>query len=341
MSETEAAINPIIRIFLSQDTLALGRSLDSLIEGISADPGTLEMNLSRLDGFSDNEEAIRNAAYSMPFLADHRIVILKRPLARISSDTSREKFITLLDGMPDSTQFILVLEDEYIPWGKRRGWQEFSTKHWLHQWAHKAGDRVQWIEQPLPADREMPAWIIKEVEKQGGAIAPAAATELANQTGNDTLRAASEIEKLLTYVDQKRSITVEDIRLLCAPGGETDIFTLIDALTRGDAGRASRLLHLLLEVEDPASVFGMIARQSRLMIQAKEILEARGGMAEIMSELVMGEYAAQKLLEQTRRFSMEQLEAIHHHLLQIDLDAKTSVVPMDIALDTFIARLAR
>lgn len=341
MSETSAAITPIIHIFQSEDTLALERNLRELVAAISADPGILEMNLSRLDGFTDGEDPIQNAAYAMPFLADHRLVILRRPLARVSSDASRERFIHILEGLPASTQFVIVLEDEYIPWGKRKGWQEFSAKHWLHQWAKEPDHRAKWIELRLPDVREMPVWIKKEAEKQGGVISQAAATELANHTGNDTLKAASEIEKLLTYVDRKRPVEGEDVRLLCAPGGETDVFAMIDALTRGEASRATRLLHMLLENEDPASVFGMIVRQSRLMIQAKEILEARGGMAEVMSELVMGEYAAQKLVEQTRRFSMAQLEDIHRRLLQIDVDAKTSAVPLDIALDTFIASMAR
>jgi DNA polymerase-3 subunit delta len=341
VSDNSDKKTPVIHILQSQDTLALERKLRQWVTGISSDPGTVEMNLSRLDGFSTSEDQLRTTAYSMPFLADHRVVILNRPLARISSDASREKFIRFLEGMPDSTLFVLVLEDEYVPWGKRKGWQEFNDKHWLRQWAKKAESRAIWSELRLPDDREIPAWIKAEVEKQGGTISQAAAVELANHAGNNTLAVAIEIEKLLTYVDRKHAVEVEDVRLLCAPGGETDIFTLIDAITRGDGNRAIHLLHLLLEVEEPAAVFGMIVRQSRLMIQAREILDAGSTMAMVMSELVMGEYAAQKLVEQTRRFNMEQLETIHHRLLQIDVDSKTSVVQLEIALDTFIAGLAR
>jgi hypothetical protein len=51
------------------------------------------------------------------------------------------------------------------------------------------------------------------------------------------------------------------------------------------------------------------------------------------------EFVAQKVCSQAGRFTMASLEAIYHKLLEIDEGAKTSQVPLDLALDTLIVEL--
>jgi DNA polymerase III delta subunit len=50
---------------------------------------------------------------------------------------------------------------------------------------------------------------------------------------------------------------------------------------------------------------------------------------------------ADKLASQARRFNMDQLEAIYHRLLEMDEAMKSSQMPSDLVLDTFIAELAK
>jgi hypothetical protein len=49
---------------------------------------------------------------------------------------------------------------------------------------------------------------------------------------------------------------------------------------------------------------------------------------------------ATKVTNQARRFSLVSLESIYHRLLEIDEDAKTSRVPLDLSLDLLVADLA-
>ena len=48
---------------------------------------------------------------------------------------------------------------------------------------------------------------------------------------------------------------------------------------------------------------------------------------------------AQKVCSQAGRFTMPALESIYHRLLEIDEAAKTSRVPLDLALDTLIVEM--
>ena len=52
-------------------------------------------------------------------------------------------------------------------------------------------------------------------------------------------------------------------------------------------------------------------------------------------------YVAGKALRQARGFSMQKLEDIYHRLLQIDEQAKTGQMPLDLALDLLVAEMRR
>ncbi len=102
--------------------------------------------------------------------------------------------------------------------------------------------------------------------------------------------------------------------------------------------QALGLLHRLLEVQDPQSLFGMIVRQFRLLIQAREVLDD-GRAGQMATELRVHPFVADKLSSQARRFDISQLEAIYHRLLLLDEEAKTGQASYDLAFDTFIAGL--
>ena len=177
--------------------------------------------------------------------------------------------------------------------------------------------------------------------RQGGEITPQAALELTNATGSDTLSAASEIEKLLIYTESKRPVSLEDVQVLCASGDQTNIFEMVEAVTRGDARRGMKLLHQMLEKEDAQVIFGMIVRQFRMLIQAKAILDDRGGVNEVTQALKTADFVARKLVEQARRFSLSDLQEIYRKLLDIDLESKNSTTPWEVALDTLVIDISR
>jgi DNA polymerase-3 subunit delta len=97
----------------------------------------------------------------------------------------------------------------------------------------------------------------------------------------------------------------------------------------------------MLEEADAAEFWGMVIRQFRLLLQAREMLDERLTVPEIQQALGLHEYVARKICSQAGHFSMPVLEAIYHKLLEIDEGAKTSQVPLDLALDTLIVELSQ
>jgi DNA polymerase-3 subunit delta len=193
----------------------------------------------------------------------------------------------------------------------------------------------------LPALRAMPEWIRREAKAMGGQFSGEAAAALAQHVGSDTRAASQEIEKLLTYVGRSREVEGDDVELLSAQSGQANVFEMIDGLAAGNASLALNLLHRLLEEEDEISMFGMVVRQFRLLLQTREILDEGGRLDGVIQEVDRREFVAKKLIDQAGRFSMTRLESIYHRLLEIDEAVKTGQTGMAVALDILVVELAR
>jgi DNA polymerase-3 subunit delta len=191
----------------------------------------------------------------------------------------------------------------------------------------------------MPKRWEMPRWIETEAKKQGGKIDPDAAARLSEMVGENTRIAAQELTKLLTYVNFQRPIRMMDVEKVSIVSAQSSVFELVDALGQNDGKKAQHILHQLLEDEEAFELWGLVIRQFRLLLQAREMLDEHATIIDVQNALELRDFVAQKVCNQARRFSMPALESIYHKLLEIDEGAKTSQVPLDLALDTLIVGL--
>jgi DNA polymerase-3 subunit delta len=132
---------------------------------------------------------------------------------------------------------------------------------------------------------------------------------------------------------------VEDVEAVCIVTSQQSVFDFVDALSNGNGKSAQHLLHRLLETDDPFTLWGMVLRQFRLLIQAREILDGRGNKDDVARALGVHPYVAEKATGQAAHFSMESLEAIYRRLLQIDEGVKTGQSTLELAMDTLVVEL--
>ena len=103
--------------------------------------------------------------------------------------------------------------------------------------------------------------------------------------------------------------------------------------------RIEQDVSMKLEGTDPFFLFSMFIRQFRLLIQVKELAEAGYRPQGISRELKQHSYVVGKLYQQARGFSLQELEQIYRHLLEIDIDVKTGQADMLTSLDLLVANL--
>ncbi len=360
-TETNPPAQKILQVSIlhGDDDFAMDQAVKNIQAALGLFVSTSDSSIQKFEGRTFDDPEMERAARTPDLFSPKRLVVVKDPVfPRVKKkkgavsgeqeDTESadakisEGFIHLLDSLDEKTYFVITVGDEFKG-GKEKGkWTVLSPGNWLTRWAMKSKGKAEISAYKLPDMKEINAWIQAETGRQGGKIIQQAATELAFHFGNDTRTLSQEIAKLLIYVDGNRPIEVGDVKDLCNYGGEGNIFNMIDGIANGDARNAIVQYHLLLQEGDPTSIFSMIVRHFRQLILTQEMAAEQKSEGDIASEFKIPDFAARKLVQQTRRFSSIRLAGIYHRLLEIDAASKTNAgMPLDVAIDAFIQEMAR
>ena len=315
-----------ILFIYGNDEFALARRLKKVQQRVDKDG----MNTTQLEARTMRKEELNMAVNAMPFLAERRLVFLEKPSGEYKGKNQRKDFIDFLESVPETTVLVLfeVMDEKK------------AVKNWLVKWAQGAKEIARTEAFMLPKAWQTADWVAriqKEAKSQGGEIEGQAAARLAEMTGVNTRQAAQEITKLLTYANFSRPITLTDVDLLSVNTAQGDIFELVDALGSGRGKDAQTMLHQLLDEQDAFSIFGMVVRQYRLLLLAREVIDNQGN---VQAEMKQHPFVAKKLTAQARHFSIATLEAIYKRLLVMDEEAKTGKTALDLSLDMLVIELA-
>jgi len=319
-------------------------SVEERVAAMKADASPAELrdvNVTVLEANSLTPEELASAAFTIPFMADRRLVIVRGLLSRFERGrTSRSNptgnsqrnavgpWIELagqLDGLPPTTD--LVFMD-----GLLTGNNALLTKL-----KPLSKEKVF----ALPRGNEIGSWISQRAAKHGMDIEPRAVAALADSVGRQPRILDAELRKLALYRDGQ-PVRQQDVERMVAYVREASIFQAVDAVVEGRTGDAIRMARQITDAGQPASyVITMIARQVRLLLLAKDMRTRQAPSNEIGQRLRLPSFAVNRTLRQESRLSFERLKHMHHKLVDTDLAMK-SMSSMDdqLTLELLIAELS-
>ena len=334
---------PRLYLLHGPDEFASAEYVASLKEKMG-DPSLASLNTTVFDARTVTLPELRSVCDTLPFLAKRRLVLVEGWLTKMlskgdgddddgdaaapASASAKETLAALIAYLPTlpETTALVLLEKRALP-----------AQHAVL----KAASGQDWALVRLfdaPKGPALAAWIEKRARTEGGAFSREAAEAL-GAAEDDPRALDNEIRKLLAYVDFARPVTAADVEALTPVGGETKIFDMVDAIGQRRAQVATRELHKLLEQEEPLYVLGMIVRQYRFLLQARELLDAHQSEAAIAQILGLHPYPAQKICAQARLLPLPALEQIYHRLLDYDADIKTGRADPAAALEALVVSL--
>jgi len=125
-------------------------------------------------------------------------------------------------------------------------------------------------------------------------------------------------------VGQEGEIALETVESLVGEAKVREIFELTRAVSRRNVEGALRCLRKLLEMgEAPLGILGMLARQVRLLLRAKELLMQSHPPAEIPRLLGVPRPFVSEILEGAKASSLPRLEQGLGRLLDLDRALKS------------------
>ena len=327
----------MVYLFYGQDRFSIREALSAMKDEVG--PAELrDVNVTTFDGSDVSLAELTATCNTVPFLAEKRLVAVEgllsrfetappsrgraRPPSERGADVGEWESLTeYLPNVPETTD--LVFMD-----GALR-----STNPLLA----RIGPLVTVRTFPLPRAGELRQWIHARAADGGADIEPEAVRLLAETVGADLQTLDQEIQKLATF-RAGEPVLKRDVEELVSYSREANIFTMVDAVIEGRTGVAVRVTHELLDAGRPAAyLLVMIARQTRLLLLAKDLKANGVPSAEMGRRLRLSGFPLRKTLEQEGRLTAERLVDMHRKLLEADLAMKSGAVAENTALDTLIA----
>jgi DNA polymerase-3 subunit delta len=195
--------------------------------------------------------------------------------------------------------------------------------------------------------RELPKWVLEQLQRRGADADLEAARALVQLVGDDPDELSTEVDKLATWAAGDR-IGVAEVELLAAGRAETSIFALTDAWGRRDVAAALAASEAILERserprrDEVPRLAGLLANHVA-RVRACHALAAQGVRPrDAAPKLRMHPFAAEKAFAQAAGFSPEELRRASVRLAELDhaLKGGSRLAP-DLELQRAIAEVTQ
>lgn len=278
--------------------------------------------LVELDGAATPDE-LRRALFTPSFFGARQVVRLRDP-AKLSPETL-EFLAANLGKIPPTAHLLLLGQPD-----KRRQ----AAKQLLAAAA---------VVDCAPCKKgEAAAWAVARAKALGLKLGPESARFLVETVGTGLRTIAAELEKVQTYLGgEKKEITPADLAPLLGREREDNVFQLVEACAAGRSAEALRILTDLLVLGEPEPLLlSLLARQTRQILMAGDILRHGGRAPEIAKQLGVPPFVADKLIAQARRLGFQRCREILRRILLADFRSKTGEREPRVELELVVLEMA-
>lgn len=276
-----------------------------------------------------------DAANTLPFLTEHRVVVI-RHLGRFPNADALRPLLDHLAAPLDTTDLVLVWERSPEPASRLGNLPPTLTKA-----LKAAGGEV--VEADAPG-KNREAWIIEQMAGHGVTLDRGAASLVASQMGENAGAVVELAGRLVGVHGPDARLGVEEVRPWLGEAGGVPPWDLTDAIDKGDAAKALDLLHRMLNGGDrhPLQVMATLHGHYGRMLR----LDGAGARTEKDAAALLGmrgsTFPAKKALNQSRALGSTGIRRAITLLADADLDLRGAQAwPEDLVMEVLVARLAR
>lgn len=184
---------------------------------------------------------------------------------------------------------------------------------------------------------QIPEWIKKHASQLGIKISNGAALLLEELIGSDLALLSNEIQKMALYLRPRKTIDIKDVEEAVGNIRIFSIFELTKSLGEKKAGESLRILRQLLDSgQAPVGVIALIANHFLRLLDIQALMRQRKTPTEIARKTRIPQIFLKEYLDQANIFDSNEIRTIFKHLLESDLQLKSSAVSQDIILESLI-----
>jgi len=307
------------------DTVRSTQILSEMKEKFITDRDPQQLNVVEYSVTADSGSELIHELHVSPFLAEKRMVILKRLCSLGSKELHASLLLYIEEGKIPGDTIVIVWDEDPKP---------------------KAKDSKRLVElltsQPyskhfdVPTGKALDTWISARVQMVGGTIETAAVHGI-TQCTTDIRLISHMVDQLVAYA-AGRQITATDVALFAPLRIEDNIFELVDSAIAGNAHRAFTLLREQYRAgKDAHYVFAMLLRQYRIMLDVADVYHR--GRTPDAKDMGLHPFVLKKTLSAVTQVSYASICKQYQSLLNIDTKIKTGAGDMETYIDVFVGSI--
>jgi DNA polymerase-3 subunit delta len=293
--------------FFGEETFLIDELQDLLIEN-ALEPQQHDFNLDVIYGSETEASQVIGLCQGFPAGAPKRVVIV-REFEKLENNRQFKAYAQQPN--PQSIVLLACASKPNLSAHPYRALKEHAT----------------WSGFESPYDNEMPGWIENYVSGQGYEIEPRATQMLADYVGTDLQRAASEIEKLMTFSGDRTRLTTDDVLAASGQTREFNVFELQAALGEGRHADAERIANRILQqASNPRGEAIMIVAVLNGYFDKLWKLQKPGALRQnkydLAGEIGVSPYFVEEYKQAAQRYSRAAIADAYAALLAADYELK-------------------
>ena len=302
-----------------EEPFLMEQALEKIEKFLKAD----DLNKEVFYGAETSGKDILNAAETLPFLGDSRVVIVKDAQKLEAGET---QILTEYLSNPAPTSCVIFLHN-----ASKKKSSAFSKKCETSKSCVAVECRKQY-------DYEVKPFIQSQFKKLGKTIDLRAVERMIDENGLDLYNLNNEIEKLALYTGKRPQITIEDIELTSGYTKEINAYALATHIEQRDRKKALFVLEKLLEEGEAETVIlYAISSAVRKILKAKSMLEEENmSESEVRESFKMHPYFAKTFFPAVAKHKLDKLKDALGKILKVDMALKSDGSDKIAALEKLI-----
>ncbi len=263
-----------------------------------------EMNYNYFEGKSIQVNKIIEAAETLPFFNDKRLIIIENSeLFKKQNELSE-----YIQKIPPTTHIIFIEK-------------EIDKRSKLFKEIKKMGTISEMNSQD---ELSLTKWILGILKKENKSITKESLDQFLSKTGTSMDNIKQELEKLICYTMDKEIIQLEDIETICSIQTSNKIFDMITSIAEKNQKKALSLYYDLLTLKEPAMrILFLISRQFNILYQVKDLKRLGYNNQIIGQKLGYQPFIINKYISQSNNFKEEYLRNAVERCVQTEEEIKT------------------
>jgi len=315
-------------IFHGEEVFLLHHYLGQ-VKKLCVDEVTESFNYHRFTNENFDTRSFGDAVENLPMMSERTMVQVDDVDPFKMNEDDRERMREIFSDIPEYCTVVFTFETvEWKPDKRQKKlWEAIDSNAII----------VDFVKQN---QRELISWILRHFAANQKTITPELCAYLIEITGGTMTALSGEIKKICAYSGSS-TVTKSDIDAVTEPVLDAMIYQMTDLMSQKKYGAAlQKLQHLLKMQEEPVLILGAVGNHFRRLSASRTLLDHGKGYGELMKLYGMGDYAAKKMMEASRRFSQEYLKNAVTLVLETDRKMKTSFDTPQRLLELLVLQLA-